>query len=140
MTRQRLVVSARILIGLAISGLCLALAFGNVPLDDLGEALSRANYWWLGPAAVAQLLSILARARRWQVLLLDRAGFVELFWAQAIGFLGTNIFPLRAGEAARVLVASRRAHLPLVQVSASAVLERILDVATVLALLAPCCS
>ncbi len=134
-TRQRIASSTRVLIGLAISALCLVLAFRNVPLDDLGGALAQANYWWLGPALVAQGLSILARTRRWQILLLDRVGFVELLWAQLVGFLGTNIFPLRAGEAARAVVVSRRARIPLVEVSASVLLERVLDVTTVLVLL-----
>lgn len=133
--RQRVAGSGRILLGVAISALCLVLAFRSVPLDELGQALGHANYWWLGPAALAQIVAVLARARRWQVLLLGRARYAELFWAQAIGFLGTNIFPLRAGEAARVVVAAQRARLPIAQVGATALLERILDVLTILLLL-----
>ncbi|HYU18951.1 MAG TPA: lysylphosphatidylglycerol synthase transmembrane domain-containing protein [Chloroflexota bacterium] len=135
MTRRRLATAIQLVIGFAVSGVCLVLAFQNVHLEELADALSRTNYWWLGPAALGQLIALFARARRWQVLLMNRAGFGELFWAQAIGFLGTNLFPLRAGEAARVLVASRQTGLPLVQVGVSAVVERALDVATILCLL-----
>jgi len=51
--------------------------------------------------------------------------------AQGIGYLFTNILPLRVGEPARVIVLSGRCRLPLVQVAASALVERLLDVATV---------
>jgi hypothetical protein len=127
--------SLQILLGLAVSAGCLFLAFVSAPIAELGDALARANYWWLLPAVVLQVVAVIARARRWQLLLLDRAGLGELFWAQGIGFLATNLLPLRAGEAARVLVASRRARLPVVRVGASAVLERVLDVLTILAVL-----
>jgi uncharacterized membrane protein YbhN (UPF0104 family) len=125
----------RILAGFAVSAICLVLAFRDVPLDELRVAFSSANYLWLVPAAGAQLIALFARARRWQLLLLDGAGFSPLFWAQAVGFLVNNVLPLRAGEAARVLVVNQRTGLPLAQVGASVVLERALDVATILVLL-----
>jgi uncharacterized membrane protein YbhN (UPF0104 family) len=135
MTREHLGTSLRVLAGLLVSALCLWLAFREVPLEELGDALARANYWWLVPAALLQLAAVLARARRWQVLLLGQASFGEVFWALAVGLLATNIFPLRAGEAARVLVLNRRTGIPFVQVSASVVLERALDLIVVLGLL-----
>jgi uncharacterized protein (TIRG00374 family) len=122
-------------IGILVSVVCLALAFRAVPLEDVGDALARANYWWLLPSLFTQAVAAATRARRWQVLLAGRASFSELFWAQAIGFLFTNVFPLRAGEAARILIANRRSGVPFVQLGLSVVVERILDLATVLLLL-----
>jgi uncharacterized protein (TIRG00374 family) len=127
--------SIQIVVGLLVSAVCLVLAFRAVPLDEVGRALERANYWWLVPAVVAQLLAAFTRARRWQVLLGGQAPFWELFWAQAIGFLFTNVLPLRAGEAARIVVANRRTGLPLVQLGLSVVVERALDMLMVLLLL-----
>jgi glycosyltransferase 2 family protein len=126
----------RIVMGIAITIVCLLLALRNVPVDELRDTLERVNYWWLLPAVAAQLASLGAKARRWRVLLLERAGMAEVFWAQAIGLLGTNLFPLRAGEAARVLTISRRASIPLAGVAASVLVEAVLDIAIVLALLA----
>lgn len=128
-------VRAQILGGLAISAVCLFVAFANVPFGDVARALGTINLGWLGLAASGQVAVLLARARRWQVLLSGRVGYAEIFWAQAVGLLGTNVFPLRAGEAARVLIVSRRADLPLARVGASVVLERTLDVAVILGLL-----
>jgi glycosyltransferase 2 family protein len=127
--------TAKILLGLVVSAACLAVAFASVPVDELTSAIGRAGYGWLLVAVAGQVVALLVRAVRWRLLLLGRAGFSELFWAQAIGFLVTNVFPLRAGEAARVLVVAQRTGLPLVQVATSVVLERALDVATILALL-----
>jgi len=125
----------QIVLGLLVSALCLVLAFRAVPLEEVADSLAHANYWWLVPAVLTQLLATVTRARRWQILLGGRAPFGELFWAQAIGFLVTNIFPLRAGEAARILIASRRTGISLVQVGLSAVVERALDMGMVLLLL-----
>ena len=61
---------------------------------------------------------------------------MEYFWAQAIGSLLTNVFPLRAGEAGRVVIVSRRVGIPLVQVGASVVVERAVDLAAVMSMLA----
>src|SRR5438874_2205923 len=52
MTREHLGTSLRVLAGLLVSALRLWLAFREVPLEELSEALARANYWWLLPAAV----------------------------------------------------------------------------------------
>src|SRR3954452_24057155 len=93
----------QVLLGIVVSAICLVLSFRAVPLEDVGEALARANYWWLLPSLLTQAIAALTRTRRWQILLGGRASFSELFWSQAIGFLFTNVFPLRAGEAARIV-------------------------------------
>lgn len=134
MNRAPLVWAARLLLGIGISVASLWLAFRDVPLSELLAFAERANYWWLLPALAFQLASVLARAKRWRVLLQNRASLIELFWAQTVGFIGTNLLPLRAGEPARILVASQRSGVPFFEVSATAVLERVFDVLTILAL------
>jgi uncharacterized membrane protein YbhN (UPF0104 family) len=98
--------------------------------------LGQVDYWWLLPATLGNVISHWGRGCRWRILLGKRGTRMEYFWAQAIGSLLTNVFPLRAGEAGRVIVISRRVGLPLVQVGASVVLERAVDLAVVLSLLA----
>ncbi len=53
------------------------------------------------------------------------------YWGESIGFLFTNVLPLRMGEPARAIVVSEKAQIPLVQVAGSILVERVLDVATV---------
>ncbi len=127
--------SWRFWIGLAISLVSLWLALRNVPIRHLGAALARTQAAFLPLAIVCQILSVAPRAKRWQALL-DRKGiFQDAFWAHSIGFLFTNVFPLRMGEPARALALSSRTGIPLVRVAATVVVERILDVASVLVVL-----
>ncbi len=111
---------SRLWIGIGLSLLCLWLALRNVPFADLGRALAQTRYVWLVPAIVLEVLAVAARGRRWEVLLCREGILAEAFWAQGIGYLFTNILPLRLGEPARVIVLSGRCRLPLVQVAASA--------------------
>jgi uncharacterized membrane protein YbhN (UPF0104 family) len=107
-------------IGIGLSLLCLWLALRNVPFADLGRALAQARCVWLVPADALEVLAVAARGKRWEVLL-DREGIlVEAFWAQGIGYLFTNILPLRVSEPARVVILPGRCRLPLVQIAATA--------------------
>lgn len=124
----------QVIVGFGVSAVCLALALQAVSLADVVSALGSANYWLLLPACLAQAVVTVARAWRWRVLLGNEARVNELFWAHGIGALFTNLLPLRAGEPARVVVASHRSGLPLLQVGVSAVLERALDVLSIVVL------
>jgi hypothetical protein len=112
------------------------LALRQVPSSELRQRLSQADYFWLIPALVVQFLAILARAERWRVLLGPQVSLKDTFWAQGIGFLFTNVLPFRLGEPARVIALSGRSRLPIAQVAATAVLERLLDVTTIVLVLA----
>lgn len=125
----------RIGLGLIVSAACLALAFGSVPMGELLSAIGHANYAWVALAMVLQVIVMAARAIRWRMILDCPVSFADVFWAQGIGLFGNNVLPLRAGEAARVVVLSQRGGVSWPRAAASVVLERALDVATILALL-----
>jgi uncharacterized protein (TIRG00374 family) len=122
-------------LGLFISGLCLWLALRHVPFSALAQALSQAGYSWVIAAIAVQFLAILTRAERWRVLLERRVSLADAFWAQGIGYLFTNVLPFRLGEPARIAALAARRQIPVAQVAATAVLERLLDVATIVLLL-----
>jgi len=128
--------AVRIGLGVVVSVACLWLAVRQVPLADLMGILGHVNYAWIAALVLGTTLSLVPRAYRWRVLLGGRGSLAEYFWAQAIGALLTNVFPLRAGEAGRVMVIGRRVGLPLVHVSTSLLLERTADMTVVLGLLA----
>ncbi len=120
---------------MVVSAVCLVLALWNVPLSTLWAALIRADPVWILVGVVCQIFSVAARAERWRVIL-DRPGhFWDSVAATNIGFLFTNTLPARLGEVARVLVMAERTRSPIATVAVSAVIERLLDVATVLGLL-----
>ncbi len=134
--RRGLLASPGLWLGLLLSAVCLWLAFRQVPFRALGETLSGATYGWLVPAIGLHLLAVWARAARWQALLDARGILADAFWAQGVGFLFTNAFPLRMGEPARVVTLAGRCRLPILRVATSAVVERALDVGTILGILA----
>lgn len=87
----------------------------------------------IGAAAIT-ILSCLPRAWRWRILLSSVSQDIRIwaaFKAVLIAYAGNNVFP-RAGEFARV-VALRRAHpMPIGAVVGSVVVERLLDMFTLL--------
>jgi len=133
---SRVATTVKVALGLAVSAVCLWLAIGQAPIAELADVLDQVNYWWLVPAVLGTVVSLWGRGCRWRVLLANRGTNLEYFWAQSIGCLLTNVFPLRAGEAGRVVIVNRRVGIPIVQVGASVVLERAVDLAFVLGMLA----
>ena len=127
--------AVRIGLGVVVSAFCFWLAVRQAPLDELLATAHQVNYWWIVPSVIANVLSFVTRGYRWRVLLGNRGTVAEYVWAHAIGGFLTNVFPLRAGEAGRVVVINRRVGLPLVQVGASVVLERAADMIVVLGML-----
>ncbi|MGO9018997.1 MAG: lysylphosphatidylglycerol synthase transmembrane domain-containing protein [Syntrophobacteraceae bacterium] len=117
--------------GIGASVLCFWLAIRHVPFDQLAATLTGAHYSWLLLALLCQLLAVFARAKLWAALLDHKARTLDTFWSEAIGYLFTNILPLRMGDPARIFALSRRSKLPIVQVAASACIERVFDLGTI---------
>jgi uncharacterized membrane protein YbhN (UPF0104 family) len=86
-----------------------ALAFRVHPADVLNE-LGKADFYWIPALLGANLVSDWFRALRWQQLLpADRRPRVMLlFFSAHIGSAVNFLIPLRAGEAIRVRIVSRR--------------------------------
>lgn len=124
------------LIGVLISLLCLWLAVRHVPFSDLRSVVAGADWMWLAVAVVMELLYVLSRAQLLTVILDNEVRFIDAFWAENLGYLFTNILPLRMGDAARVLVMSQRSGLSLARVTGAAIIERVFDVFTILLALA----
>ncbi|HBD10151.1 MAG TPA: hypothetical protein DCZ69_18005 [Syntrophobacteraceae bacterium] len=122
----------RLLLGITISVVCLWLAVRNVPFSDLATALTGARCVWLALAVLVLLLAIIARAKLWATLLGGGVRLADSFWSEGIGYLFTNVLPLRMGEPARVFVMAKRSGLPIVQVATTAAIERLLDVIAIL--------
>lgn len=122
-------------LGVGISAACLWLALWGVPFNELGQALTQANYLWLIPALALTFILNLIRSEIWRILLKKRVSVIDAFWAYSTGFIFNNIFPFRLGEAARITVLATHRRLPIVEVAATAGLERLLDVISIVAIL-----
>src|SRR5207342_1260621 len=110
----------------------------DVDLRVVGGEIMRARLPWLAVSLATTLISLAIRAFRWQYLLepLGHASFGNAFRATAVGFAASSILPARAGEVIRPYFLARHENMTATGAFATIVLERVLDVLTVLALLA----
>jgi hypothetical protein len=109
----------------------------SVPLDQLGRALLDAHPGFVIGAIVVTLQTYLIRARRWQSLLrpIGPTAFRTAFRTTVIGFAVSFLVP-RAGEVVRPYLLARQEKLPASATFATIIVERLLDLVTVLLLFA----
>jgi len=119
-------------VGVVISLVGLWLAFRGIEFHELGVALAQANYWWLIPALVLHLISVVARSERWRLLLgADRVDSVTAFLVLHLGYLIMNVLPWRLGDPARAVIIDQRNHVGLPRALSTVVVERVFDGLTV---------
>jgi uncharacterized protein (TIRG00374 family) len=123
--------------GVIVTVLLCYIAVRDVRLSEMWDALGRSQLAWLAPALIVFALSIFVRALRWRMLFepTHRPGTKAATRALLVGYLFNNLFPARAGEAARIVKVHREAGVPRVEALATVVIERIFDVLSLLLLL-----
>lgn len=122
-------------LGLAISLLFLYFALRGLGLKDLGDALRGANYAWLLPGVAVYFVAVWVRAWRWHYLVrpVKSVPTRKMFPIVAIGYMGNNIYPARAGEVFRALFLKSREGVPISTSLATIIVERIFDGVVMLA-------
>jgi glycosyltransferase 2 family protein len=134
----------RTVIVLAIALALVALFFYNVNLWGVMRAIAGARRPWLVVSLVTTFASLAIRSLRWKFLLapLGETTFANAFRATAVGFAASAVLPARAGEVIRPYFLARQAppgqqgRLTATGAFATIILERLLDIITVLGLLA----
>lgn len=126
-----------VLIFLLTLGL-LAFFLRNADVSAVWAETRRARPLLLLGAVIITALTYVLRAFRWQYLLapLGPTHFAIAFRATVIGFAASFLLPARAGEVIRPYLLARREGLPATAAFATIILERLLDLVTVLALFA----
>jgi uncharacterized protein (TIRG00374 family) len=129
---------AQIGAGIAVSLVCLWLAFRGLELAEVGRALASARYWLLAPALALYFAGVWVRAVRWRRLLLPVADLRSdrLFPIVVIGYMANDVLPARLGEVVRCYVLRRREGVPASAGLGTVLLERVMDGITMLALMA----
>jgi uncharacterized protein (TIRG00374 family) len=123
--------------GALLAILLLALFFRGVDWGALVEAFRSANHLYLAGVVAVTVLTYFLRAWRWGSLLAPLAPvpLSDLFAATFVGFM-TGLLVPRAGEVVRPYLISRRHPIRTSAGFASIILERLLDVVSVLLLFA----
>jgi glycosyltransferase 2 family protein len=125
--------SKAIYVGLALSLMAAAWMLSRVGFSDLAEGLRRAETAWLVPSGALLFVVLALRAQRWAVLL-GRTPFTKTWHAYIIGYFFNMTLPLRVGEVARAYVISKTSAVTMARALSAVVVERLLDLATVVSL------
>ena len=122
-------------LGVFISVAFLYLALRGLHLGEVWSALGSANYWWLIPGVAVYFLAVWVRAWRWHYMLrpVTSVPTRDMFPIVAIGYMGNNIYPARAGEVLRAVVLKRRAGVSVSASLATVIVERVFDGVVMLA-------
>jgi uncharacterized protein (TIRG00374 family) len=127
----------RLLLGCGVAALLLYFFFRGVAWGDLGAAFRTARWPLLACVVGATVVVYALRSWRWGYLLapIARPPFKDLFSITLVGFASALLIP-RAGEVVRPYLIGHRHRVPAVAAFASIILERLFDLASVLALFA----
>lgn len=128
----------RTIVVLAVAASLLVLFLYNVDLRGVVSQIVHAQPGWLTLSLATMFVNLAIRAWRWQYLLEPLGGttFANAFRATAVGFAASSILPARAGEVIRPYFLSRHERMSATGAFATIILERLLDMMTVLILLA----
>src|SRR5512138_1499878 len=122
-------------IGVLISIVFIWLALRGLRLNEFWGAVKKANYLWLIPGIAVYFVGVWVRAWRWHYLLgpIKKIPTGTMFPIVAIGYMGNNISPARAGEVLRAVILKRKEGVPISASLATIIVERIFDGVVMLA-------
>jgi len=127
----------KLLVGIAISAVCVWISMRDVNLSEVLAALRHASPAGFVAVMFLTIMGFWIRAIRWRSLIAvpRRIGTDSLFSATMIGFMANNVLPFRLGEFVRPWALARREQLSKTTLLATIVVERAIDMLTLLAIL-----
>jgi glycosyltransferase 2 family protein len=132
----------RTAIVLLVAAGLLALFLRNVDLGRVFSEILHARPEWLALSFLSSIVNLAIRSYRWRYLLepLGQTSFASAFRATAVGFAASTVLPARAGEVIRPYFLARMrprdGRMSATGAFATIIVERLLDVITVLVLVA----
>lgn len=124
----------QLVLGIGVSALCVWLSMKDVNIGEVLTALRGASGVGFALVMLVTLLGFWIRAIRWRYFI-DAGRTLSLdslFSATMIGFMANNVLPFRLGEFVRPWVLSRRERLSKTTLLATVVVERAIDMLTLL--------
>lgn len=122
-------------VGIAISFASLAAIFYFIDPQQVLLTLRTADYGYLLLSLLGIIAFLIIRAVRWRFMLNNRVSLSDVFHIQNIGYLLTNVLPLRIGEVARAVLIGNVPPVTVAQGISTMVVERILDMLFIITLL-----
>jgi len=127
--------SIRLIFGIAVTGFFVWLILRSVEMENLVQALSQARPGWIAAAFGFLLAGYACRITRWRIML--RHDNPDIGWMIcAVPYMGSiaanNVLPFRAGDALRALAFSGWLGVPTPAIIATLLVERLLDLISLL--------
>jgi len=118
-----------------ITVLALVYALWDVDFHELGRLLAGGDYRVVFPILLLIVLFYWIKAIRWSLILRPIGKYTrsEVTPSMVIGFAGNNLLPAHLGELIRLVIFSRKFSQPVSSVATTLLVERILDLAAILA-------
>jgi len=118
-----------VLVGIAISALFLYLAFQGLQPQQFLNTLGTVSIPLLLLGAAVYFIAVAIISLRWQFLLqaVKPVPLWPLMQIVAIGYMGNNVYPLRAGEALRIYLLRRNHDVNAASSATTVVVERAFD-------------
>jgi uncharacterized protein (TIRG00374 family) len=110
----------------------------RIDLEQVGQALEQAHYFYLLGGILLLILSLFSRAQRWVILLRPvhpGIRYWSVYAAMNTGYMINNILPLRMGEIFRAYFLGRAEGISKSSALATIVVERLIDTLAALILL-----
>lgn len=118
-----------VLVGIVVSVIFLFLAFRGLQPEAFLDNITQVNPLGLLLGAAVYAIAVTIISLRWQFLL-RAVKLVPLFpltQIVAIGYMGNNVYPLRAGEALRAFLLRRDYQIPFTSAVTTVAVERVFD-------------
>lgn len=124
-TRQRVLV----VLGLLVSAFFLFLAFRGLHPEEFVGYLRDINGGTVVLAGGVYFGAVALISWRWQFFLrsVQYVPLTRLIQKVAVGYMGNNVYPLRAGEALRIFLLQRQDGVPVFRATTTVIVERIFD-------------
>ena len=126
----------QIWVGMLVGVACLAAVF--IFFAEPGEIIASLRHVQLGYlllGAVGVVLFLAIRAVRWRFMLGNAPPYAPVFHIQNIGYMLTQLLPLRLGDVARAVLIGNVPPVTIAQGISTMVVERLLDMVFIVALL-----
>ena len=114
-------------IGIAVSVVCLASIFLFINPAEILHALATARFGYLALSAIGLVVFMILRAIRWRFMLNNAASWNQVYHIQNIGYMLTQLLPLRLGDVARAVLIGSVPPVTIAQGVSTMVVERVLD-------------
>jgi glycosyltransferase 2 family protein len=120
-------------VGLVISVLAAWFALQGIAFDKMGDAIARMNWFWVVVSYIPFAILLLLKVTRWQLLFPEgiKVPLRRLWATLMISYLFNTALPARLGEIVRAFALSRSEKISPVRVLSTILVEKILDVMTI---------